>query len=723
MSQLNVDNIRNRTGSNGGPNFPSGITVAVGQTAYIHGNLQVDGTETIVNTETLNVADKTVGIGSTSNASNTTADGSGIEVFASSSQTGNNKTLTWSNTSNSWEFGPNDVGLKVGTGITVYGETGIVSATSFKGDGSQLTGIDATAIQTGNTSVQTVDTGSDGHVKMTTEGGERVRVGPAGQIGLGGANYGTSGQVITSAGTGSAPSWAAIPPGGNVITAEAEGAIAVGKCVQIRTDGKVEQIAESSQAAGPGNASLGPEEWVSDGNNDNIKWTCTVVDPDASRAIAYFQGNNDDISCTNVPINASGGLGARTQTFLKVDSSAQGQVDNPRHTWSACYDTTNDKHLCVWATSGSGGAIHHKTGTMQGAGGIVLDWGTLGTVVAGVAGNTPSVVFDSATGRMVLVYRRSSDWYPQVVIGSYNSGTGSYDWGTPVTIASVGMSADIQVCKAGSTTGTYAVFWKRNSDNNCRGNLITVSSSSNTCTVSSDANVVAVGSLYYEVAYDENADRINMVYHRPDTGRMYIQRVKRNSGNTAIEIDGSSAEVISQQAGQDIMIAYSPAALRCYCWWRDPSYGSATRWKFLSNTTGTPTFGGETSPSNNPDTNSNGLGYPDVDPTTGNIYFCVDHDSNNRGQMWSITTTAEVSNRSVANHYLGFADQAYTDGQTATIKTYGNNTSDLSGLTIGTKYYVQNDGTVATGTASPSALAGLAISATKLLIMEPKADV
>ena len=82
MSQLNVDNIQNRTGSNGGPNFPSGITVAVGQTAYIHGNLQVDGTETIINTETLNVADKTVGIGSTSNASNTTADGSGIETVS-----------------------------------------------------------------------------------------------------------------------------------------------------------------------------------------------------------------------------------------------------------------------------------------------------------------------------------------------------------------------------------------------------------------------------------------------------------------------------------------------------------------------------------------------------------------------------------------------------------------------------------------------------------------
>ena len=36
---------------------------------------------------------------------------------------------------------------------------------------------------------------------------ERLRIGTAGQIGIGGANYGTSGQVLTSNGSGSAPSW------------------------------------------------------------------------------------------------------------------------------------------------------------------------------------------------------------------------------------------------------------------------------------------------------------------------------------------------------------------------------------------------------------------------------------------------------------------------------------------------------------------------------------
>jgi len=66
---------------------------------------------------------------------------------------------------------------------------------------------DADKITEGNTEAEVVDTGSDGHFKVTTEGTERIRVGPAGQIGLGGANYGTSGQVIKSGGASGAVTW------------------------------------------------------------------------------------------------------------------------------------------------------------------------------------------------------------------------------------------------------------------------------------------------------------------------------------------------------------------------------------------------------------------------------------------------------------------------------------------------------------------------------------
>lgn len=45
-------------------------------------------------------------------------------------------------------------------------------------------------------------------IGFATNGTERFRVGDSGQLGIGGATYGTSGQVLTSGGASAAPSWA-----------------------------------------------------------------------------------------------------------------------------------------------------------------------------------------------------------------------------------------------------------------------------------------------------------------------------------------------------------------------------------------------------------------------------------------------------------------------------------------------------------------------------------
>ncbi len=54
-------------------------------------------------------------------------------------------------------------------------------------------------------------------VAISTGGTERIRAADAGQIGIAGANYGTSGQVLTSGGASAAPSWAT--PAGLLIRA------------------------------------------------------------------------------------------------------------------------------------------------------------------------------------------------------------------------------------------------------------------------------------------------------------------------------------------------------------------------------------------------------------------------------------------------------------------------------------------------------------------------
>lgn len=56
-------------------------------------------------------------------------------------------------------------------------------------------------------------------VAITTGGSERLRLASAGQLGIAGANYGTSGQVLTSNGAAAAPSWQTVSGGVTSLTA------------------------------------------------------------------------------------------------------------------------------------------------------------------------------------------------------------------------------------------------------------------------------------------------------------------------------------------------------------------------------------------------------------------------------------------------------------------------------------------------------------------------
>jgi len=84
--------------------LPDDIVVGGGMTItnnlLVLGNLTVEGTETIINVERLDVQDKTIGVASTSTASNTTANGGGFFVHAGSDV---DKTIFWNLTQGGFE--------------------------------------------------------------------------------------------------------------------------------------------------------------------------------------------------------------------------------------------------------------------------------------------------------------------------------------------------------------------------------------------------------------------------------------------------------------------------------------------------------------------------------------------------------------------------------------------------------------------------------------------
>ena len=94
---------------------------------------------------------------------------------------------------------------------------GILTAANFKTGSSNL---HSTGLTVGNNFLHTtginVGTGATIHVPSSnvltlgTNSNERIRINSNGAIGLGGATYGSSGQVLTSAGSGSIPTWTTI---------------------------------------------------------------------------------------------------------------------------------------------------------------------------------------------------------------------------------------------------------------------------------------------------------------------------------------------------------------------------------------------------------------------------------------------------------------------------------------------------------------------------------
>ncbi len=115
----------NATGLTGNPDVTVGkLTInndaTVGGALTITGNLKVDGTQTIINTQSLEVEDKTVGVGSTASPTDTTADGAGLVIYGATE-----KSLKWNQTGSRFALtgGTLDVltgGFKVTAGVSTF---------------------------------------------------------------------------------------------------------------------------------------------------------------------------------------------------------------------------------------------------------------------------------------------------------------------------------------------------------------------------------------------------------------------------------------------------------------------------------------------------------------------------------------------------------------------------------------------------------------------------
>ena len=193
-----ADNIENVAGR-GGPHFPLGITVAGVST--LSGNVSIGGTltyEDVTNVDSIGLITARSGIRIGAPGANTLISGTGT-----------------------------------GIGINIAAPESLLHVSKLDG-AAEIICTSSTQPRlmlktTGTTAECRIDFGDSGDssrgvigynhngddLKFYTTGvaNERLRIGPAGQIGIAGANYGTAGQVLSSQGASAAPQWASVSAG------------------------------------------------------------------------------------------------------------------------------------------------------------------------------------------------------------------------------------------------------------------------------------------------------------------------------------------------------------------------------------------------------------------------------------------------------------------------------------------------------------------------------
>jgi len=756
-----------------------------GADLILSGNLTVSGTQTIINTNVLQVEDKHIEIGKVSSPSDTTADGGGIILKASS-----DRTFLWVNSTDAWTSSEhiqvasgktfigdgstltalNATNLASGTVATARLGTGTASSSNFlRGDGSWQT-IATDKIEEGNTSVETVDTGSDGYVKITTEGTERVRViadgkvgigtgapeellhikagsapaiqleayaggpykslikmggndmeirgssgsiefftgnadgdssseklriGAAGQLGIGGATYGDSGQVLTSGGASAAPSWTTISAA-PTITATVDGSLSAGDAVIVKSTGNIEKVTKTITIANPITHS---SVLTTSGNNIDSKlvydkltgYTVRVWWDNSNNRAGKMQALEIEAG-TNNPVNVGSEVTWRNNNTYYVHAAGDGKgrvLVTYRDTGDdrcACKlmnvasDGTLTGHGSAWIGATNSGRTYvtyvpdddlfvvlYVEGSNMFARTVTVQPNGTSISVGSVSSQIDSGYFDNPYGELLHYDEYSNKlvacgWkssYLRAISGTV-SGTNT-SWNSGVNISGNGNSntqGNYDCLTGESDTGLMLSAFKRGSSYSNYGGAVGFKVNGNGFTAGSETTFRSVDCVPAGMEYNTGINRICLAYSQGSPASWGTMTIAINSSTLALTL-GNAKEL-----------------------------------------TGTENYARE--------------GSMVYDIAKSRMIILGRHNSNNSQRVISAYYGATTTNMTVDN-FIGFSADSYSNGNTGTIKVTGNK-STQSSLTPGQKYYVQIDNTLATTADSPSVVAGIALSATKLLI-------
>ena len=568
-----------------------------------------------------------------------------------------------------------------------------------------------------------------GEVTSTGDGATVIADNIVDEANLKVSNTPTNGQFLSAqSGNTGGLTWAdvTIPPAGNTFTAVANGAIANNKAVQIRTDGKVEQIA-SSYSARITWAGQNTEQIATDSGSKE----CTNVWVGGSHRLIVnvWQDTNGNIKARSYKYDSSYG---------KTNGTAQTIVSGTTSDVTVSYDPVEDRILFTYIENVSGNyQLRATVATPDGTNTNLTSIQSAVTIesASGNSNASPSVFYETTSQKHIIIYRTNPSGGAPGANWDCKYRVMSLSGNTLTTNSSNTFDADdstrFNFCRTGANT--IAVAYRAGDGT---GYVKAGTIGSTTITWGSRVDFTAGGSSQISYgnrgtigcAFDIGNSKLCIVYVSASGKRPRAVYSSLSTNTVTIENAGNNQDISIGSSGVNgsddtwVHAVYEPISGKI--WTIMNQYWGAYSNSIITGKRIDYTSNG----------NFNQIGYSSIDlgqwqqdvswncavGEDGYIFPTGLDQSNNQYHYYYRAYLLQETSNLVGNDlYVGFADQAYTNGQTATIKTYGNNVDTLSGLTPGTKYYVQGDGTVGTSAFTPTTRAGIAIGTTKLLIQEP----
>jgi hypothetical protein len=464
------------------------------------------------------------------------------------------------------------------------------------------------------------------------------------------------------------------------------------------------------------------------------------------RAIASGALANGD----TVVVNSDGTVSAVAATSASTGSEAVYETAEVGFN-TAVFDSSNNKVIIVYRTNTP--LMKYVVGTVSGSS---IAFGSAGTAMSSDNQQLASV-FDSANNRIVVVFRNGNDSsHGYAIVGSLSGTTVS--WGS-ATEFNNNTTAELAV--AFDSTANKVVISYRDYGNSSYGTAVVGTISGTSISFGTPVVYYSNTARYQSSTFDTLNDKIVTAFRGNTSG--YGEAVVGAVSGTGISF-GSSVVFSTQTSGgtADIATAFDSSSNKVVIGWQDGttsnrgaavvgtvsgtsiSFGSkvffadsatasvkavfdtsANKVVFSYKDNSNSFYGTVVSGSVSGTSISFGAETVFNTGTTDYIGMCFDSNANksvmvytdqgNTGDGTAITFAAPSTNLTSEN-FAGFANSGYASGQSAALNSTCSVDNKQSGLTAGQTYYVQTDGSLGTSPASPSVVAGTAISSNSIIV-------